>query len=141
MHLYRNDLKETARRLRLEMTPAERALWSRLRRKQVAGLQFYRQKPIGGFVVDFYCPKACLVVEVDGEYHEKEEQRRLDRIRDQELRREGLTSLRFTNEDVLARPDAVLSEIQRVVQDSVGAVTDSPSPAGGRQRPPSRRDG
>jgi len=48
------------------MTDAEKLLWSKIRGKQVKGLQVYRQKPIGRFIVDFYCPKAHLVIEVDG---------------------------------------------------------------------------
>ena len=66
---YNRDLKHIARRLRTEMTESEQLLWSRLRRKQLTGMQFYRQKPIGSYVVDFYAPKAKLVVEVDGSQH------------------------------------------------------------------------
>ena len=55
---YNRKLKERARRLRTQMTDSERALWERLRRKQVQGVQFYRQKPIGNYIVDFYAPGA-----------------------------------------------------------------------------------
>lgn len=51
------------------MTESERVLWSRLRGKQLSGIQFYRQKPLGNYIVDFYAPKAKLVVEVDGSQH------------------------------------------------------------------------
>ena len=66
---YNPDLKQIARKLRAEMTGSELLLWSRLRRKQLRGVQFYRQKPIGNYIVDFYSPKAKLVVEVDGSQH------------------------------------------------------------------------
>jgi very-short-patch-repair endonuclease len=66
---YRRDLKPYSRRLRRAMTVCERRLWARLRRKQVHGVQFYRQKPIGRFIVDFYAPAARLVIEVDGAQH------------------------------------------------------------------------
>ncbi len=66
---YNRKLKELARRLRRQMTDSERALWERLRRKQVQAVQFYRQKPIGNYIVDFYAPKAKIVVEVDGSQH------------------------------------------------------------------------
>jgi very-short-patch-repair endonuclease len=66
---YSNQLKTNSRKLRKNMTDAERLLWSRLRRKQLKGLQVYRQKPIDGFIVDFYCPKANLVIELDGGQH------------------------------------------------------------------------
>ena len=63
---YKSSLKPISRQLRLEMAECERLLWSRLRRKQLHGVQFYRQKPIGSYIVDFYAPAARLVVEVDG---------------------------------------------------------------------------
>ena len=66
---YNPALKERARQLRKQMTAAENELWSRLRLKQVLGVQFYRQKPIGDYIVDFYAPKAKLVLEVDGSQH------------------------------------------------------------------------
>ncbi|MBF8248115.1 MAG: DUF559 domain-containing protein, partial [Bacteroidetes bacterium] len=59
-------LKYTARTLRKNMTDSERLLWSRIRRKQLLGLQFYRQRPVGIYIVDFYCHAAALIVEVDG---------------------------------------------------------------------------
>lgn len=63
---YRKDLKKITRTLRTHMTDSEQALWERLRGKQLKGIQFYRQKPIGNAIVDFYAPKAKLVLEVDG---------------------------------------------------------------------------
>ena len=55
--------------LRASLTDAERRLWNRLRRKQILGVQFYRQEPIGNYIVDFYAPATRLVVEVDGAHH------------------------------------------------------------------------
>ena len=66
MKPYRQDLKKLARRLRQQMTDAELKLWSRIRGKQICGVQFYRQKPLLDFIVDFYAPAARLVIEVDG---------------------------------------------------------------------------
>ena len=71
---YNRKLKEQARRLRAPMTDSERALWERLRRKQVQAVQFYRQKPIGNYIVDFYAPRAKIVVEVDGSQHMENQQ-------------------------------------------------------------------
>jgi very-short-patch-repair endonuclease len=59
---YNPNLKQSARRLRKEMTPSERKLWARLRTRQLMDTQFYRQKPIGNYIVDFYAPKSKLVV-------------------------------------------------------------------------------
>jgi hypothetical protein len=74
--LYNNKLKYRARFLRKNMTESEQKLWSRLRGKQLLGVQFYRQKPIGNFIVDFFAPKAELLVEVDGSQHSEEHNRR-----------------------------------------------------------------
>lgn len=62
-------LKNRARELRKNMTESEKALWAAVRRKQLDGVQFYRQKNIGHYIVDFYCPAANLIVEVDGDAH------------------------------------------------------------------------
>jgi len=63
---YSANLKDKSRQLRKNLTDSEKALWARLRSKQVLGIQFYRQKPIGEYIVDFFAPRAKLVVEVDG---------------------------------------------------------------------------
>lgn len=69
MHIYGKNLKEPARELRKNQTDAEEHLWHRLRKKQIVGVQFYRQKQLDRFIVDFYCAKAKLVVECDGSLH------------------------------------------------------------------------
>ncbi|MDX2494818.1 MAG: endonuclease domain-containing protein [Desulfuromusa sp.] len=110
---YNATLKESSRSLRSNMTEAERLLWSRLRRKQLQGIQFYRQKPIGNFIVDFYGPAAGLVVEVDGSQHLEAEHRVRDELRDEFLTEHGLTVLRFDNRQVLCETDAVVERILR----------------------------
>jgi very-short-patch-repair endonuclease len=77
---YNPRLKGRARSLRATLTDAEQRLWTRLRRKQIPGVQFYRQKPIGKYIVDFYAPAARLVVEIDGSQH-LEIKRELKKIR------------------------------------------------------------
>ena len=66
---YAASLKGRARALRKSLTESETALWSRLRGKQLLNIQFYRQRPIGQYIVDFFAPRARLVVEVDGSQH------------------------------------------------------------------------
>ena len=106
---YNKDHKERARALRSNMTDAERKLWSKVRRKQLLGLQFYRQKPIHQYIVDFYCPKAQLVVEVDGGQHWQPDHAEQDRERDAVLEQIGLKVLRFSNHEVLNHLDKVLA--------------------------------
>ena len=98
------------------MTDAECLLWSRVRRKQIKGVQFYRQKPLGSYIVDFYCPAAGLVVEVDGGQHYTEEGKANDKRRDDDLAGLGLKVLRFSNIDVLKEIDAVLQVIWENVE-------------------------
>ena len=93
------------------MTDAEITLWAKLRRKQLHGLQFYRQKPLGQFIVDFYCPAASLVIELDGGQHYTEEGQERDSRRDAFLTDIGLYVLRFSNLDVLENIDGVITEI------------------------------
>jgi very-short-patch-repair endonuclease len=66
---FERKLKPFARKLRSNMTDAEQLLWSKVRRKQIDDIHFYRQKNIGHYIVDFYCPKGKLIVEVDGGQH------------------------------------------------------------------------
>jgi len=98
---YNPHLKHPARTLRSNTTDAERVQWERLRRKQVFGLQFYRQKPIGNFIADFYAPKARLVIEIDGSQHQKAGLAARDAERTQYLEGLGLRVIRFDNLQVL----------------------------------------
>ncbi|MCM1958470.1 endonuclease domain-containing protein [Acinetobacter modestus] len=116
MQPYNKNLKQPSRDLRKNMTDAEQLLWQRIRRKQILGLQFYRQKPILNFIVDFYCPKANLVIECDGGQHYTEEGLEADRVRDQALGQLGLNVLRFDNRQVLTEIDAVVERIYCVVE-------------------------
>ena len=113
---YDQRLKQTARRLRRGMTDAERHLWSRLRGKQILGVQFYRQKPVGSYIVDFFGPVVRLVIEVDGSQHFEPEQARDDQFRTDFLNSCGLRVLRFDDRQVLLETDAVLTRIFDIVR-------------------------
>jgi very-short-patch-repair endonuclease len=95
--------------LRQEMTDAERILWRHLRANQLLGLRFRRQQVIDGFIVDFYCHAAGLVVELDGAAHQEHEE--YDSQRDAILSARGLTILRFPNEEVIDDLPSVLARI------------------------------
>lgn len=111
MLAYNRRLKEFSRELRKNMTDAERMLWSKVRYKQMKGHLFYRQKPIGNFIVDFYCPKGHLVLEVDGGQHYTEAGQAKDNKRDQYLAEKGLRVLRFSDKDVLENLDDIVEKI------------------------------
>ena len=111
MLIYNKHLKQYSRELRKNMTDAERKLWSNIRMKQMKGFQFYRQRVIGNYIVDFYCPKAKLVIEVDGGQHFSDEILKADKRRDQYLENNGLKVLRFTDIDVLTNIEGVFEVI------------------------------
>ncbi|MCW8037717.1 MULTISPECIES: DUF559 domain-containing protein [Acinetobacter] len=111
MQPYNKNLKQPSRDLRNNMTDAEKRLWSKLRAKQILGLQFYRQKPLLNFIVDFYCPAANVVIECDGGQHFTDEGLEADRVRDETLAQLGLKVLRFDNGEVMREIDAVVEKI------------------------------
>jgi len=100
------------------MTDAERLLWSSLRRKQLSGACFYRQRIIGEYIVDFYCPEAALVIELDGGQHFHGGVKVKDAARDFFLKERGLRVLRFDNHQVLKNTEVVLEEILKAVTKS-----------------------
>ena len=101
--------RTNARRLRREMTDAERLLWAQLRQRQVAGLKFRRQHPLGSFIVDFVCIEARLVIEVDGGQHG--EWQPADEARTAWLNSQGYRVLRIWNNEVLQNIDGVREAI------------------------------
>lgn len=111
MPFYNTKLKTLSRQLRINMTEAERSLWSRIRAKQLKGYQFYRQRIIGNYIVDFYCPKAKLVIELDGGQHYSNEGLEKDQMRDDYLRVQELKVLRFSDRDVFENLNGVVEKI------------------------------
>ncbi|MFO7888699.1 MAG: DUF559 domain-containing protein [bacterium] len=115
IHHYNPALKERARKLRKNMTEAERKLWSHIRKKQIKDIQFLRQRPIGNYVVDFYAPEVELVVEVDGGQHYQGEEKEYDQKRDDYLQGLGIRILRFSNKEVLENVGGIVGEIEKVI--------------------------
>jgi len=103
---------ERAKELRREMTPAEKVLWQEVRAKKL-GVRFRRQQVIQGFIVDFYCHKAALVVEVDGDIHDLQQEE--DARREKALSALGLRIVRFRNDEVVRNVSAVVRKIRDLV--------------------------
>jgi len=103
------ERQRQAQQLRSEQTPAERALWQVLRANRLGGLHFRRQQIVAGYIVDFYCHGADLVIEVDGPIHQM--QGKYDQRRQTNLEALGLHVLRFSNQQVLENLPAVRAEI------------------------------
>ncbi|HEX4611194.1 MAG TPA: TIGR03936 family radical SAM-associated protein, partial [Urbifossiella sp.] len=116
-----------ARELRREMTPTERALWDRLRSNQLGGFHFRRQQVIDGFIADFYCHAAALVVEADGAAHEGRTE--YDADRDRVFAGRGLVVLRVSNDAVASQLPHVLDEIERRCRERAGRP-EQPNPPG-----------
>jgi very-short-patch-repair endonuclease len=138
-------VKSIARELRTNATSAERRLWNGLRREQISGFKFRRQVVLRGFVVDFACYSARLVIEVDGATHSSDVERARDAVRSAALRAQGYDILRFTNDEVFHNIEGVLETIRlklgelrpRLMGDDFeGGATPplpDPPPQGGRE--------
>ena len=107
------SIKGNAKELRMEMTESEKVLWKRLRMKQLKGFYFRRQHPYGIYILDFFCSKAGLVIELDGEIHRY--RKGYDTERTEFLESTGLKVIRFDNDDVLERIDWVIEEILKQI--------------------------
>ena len=105
-------LVSIARRLRRRQTDAERNLWARLKSKQIEGVKFRRQQPLGPYVVDFVCLEKKLVVEIDGGQHNEDDVSLEDSDRAAWLVGEGYRVLRFWNNDVMNQMESVLEKIR-----------------------------
>jgi very-short-patch-repair endonuclease len=103
-------LLEAAKELRKNMTPQEKMLWGHLRANRMSGFHFRRQQIINGYIVDFYCHKAGLVIEVDGPIHLK--QKDYDLERDEQLKSRGLTVIHIKNEEIEQNLEGVLEKIK-----------------------------
>jgi very-short-patch-repair endonuclease len=110
---------QRARKLRQELTPAERILWFHLRQRRMQGMHFRRQQALGPYIVDFYCAEARLVIELDGDTHDG--QMTYDARRTAWLARtHGVRVLRIVNEEVLTNIDGVVALIAQALSERRG---------------------
>ena len=123
-------LTEFARAMRAQPTDAERKLWKILRMKNLAAFRFRRQRPVAGYILDFYCPAGGLAVELDGGQHGDARQVKYDRIRTARLEELGVRVLRFWDHEVLTNPDAVAEEILRWLENQQPPPQPSPGVPG-----------
>jgi very-short-patch-repair endonuclease len=119
---YNPNLKEKARELRNNSTLGEVLLWNKLKRRQMKGYQFLRQKPLDHYIVDFFSPDLNLAIEIDGNYHMYK--LKDDTKRQKRLESYGIKFLRFRDEDVKKNIRGVLQKIE----DWIKAQTASPGP-------------
>ena len=110
------EMHERAKKLRREMTPAEKILWKHLRTNKLDGFHFRRQQIVYGYIADFYCHQNSLIVEVDGGIHEL--QREYDAEREEELIARGFRIIRFTNDEISKDLKGVLQKIVEACKQS-----------------------
>jgi len=110
---YNPILKERAKKLRQNMTFSEVKLWNELMNGQIMGYDFDRQRPIGNYIVDFYCKDLQLALEVDGITHEEEKTILKDKERQTELEMSGISFLRFDALLIVNKIESVVREIER----------------------------
>ncbi len=111
-----SDSFSKAQFLRRNETKAEKLLWEKLRNNQLGGLKFRRQHPVNIYIADFYCHKFKLIIELDGDYHNQEEQKQKDEVRTEVLRLNGLKIIRFKNEEVEQNINQVLITIKNKIE-------------------------
>ena len=124
---YNSYLKDLAKKLRNDSTLGEILLWKELNNKQMHCYDFHRQKPLLNYIVDFYCYELNLVIEVDGQYHNHEEQDRADLLRDKELEKYDLTILRFTEQEVRKDMINVLRTIEQHIMENTDGLSEDGS--------------
>ncbi|MFO7525604.1 MAG: endonuclease domain-containing protein [Ignavibacteriaceae bacterium] len=104
-HYNKKELKETRRLLRKNQTYTEKIVWMYLRNRQMDGYKFRRQYSVDKFVIDFYCPKLKLAIEIDGSIHNETGQKEYDIKRQEHLESFGIKFLRLTNEEIEGNPN------------------------------------
>jgi very-short-patch-repair endonuclease len=119
---------QRAKELRQNMTEAEKALWQAVRANRLNGWHFRRQQIIGGFIADFYCHAAALVVELDGGIHKSQQE--YDQERTELIKTYGIEVVRFKNETVLTQLPQVLQEIDHLCRERSNSNTPSPQGKG-----------
>jgi very-short-patch-repair endonuclease len=119
-----------AKDMRRESTDAEKRLWRLLRDRRLAGFKFRRQVPVAGYILDFYCMKAGVVVEADGGQHLDPAQQRYDGERTQSLERLGIRVLRFPDDEILKYSDAVADAIYAALLEARPSPLPSPGVPG-----------
>lgn len=113
---YNPKLKEYARKLRNNSTFTEIQLWNYLKKKQLRGYDFDRQKPIDNYIVDFYCKDLMLAIEVDGESHYGNTDK--DKKKDKRLNELGIAVLRFDDLDIVYKLDKVIKKIEKWIDEN-----------------------
>ncbi|OGY36119.1 MAG: hypothetical protein A3E36_00860 [Candidatus Andersenbacteria bacterium RIFCSPHIGHO2_12_FULL_45_11b] len=109
----RKDIKPTRSALRKRMTAPELVFWTAIRSRKLKGYKFRRQYSTGRYIIDFYCPKVRLGVEIDGDSHFTNNQKQYDALRQEYINALGIKILRYTNDEIMKNLNGVLEDISK----------------------------
>jgi len=133
-HFNKLSEKEKRRQLRKDQTFCEKIVWIYLRNRKTLGYKFRRQYSVDKYVIDFFCPELKLAVEIDGNVHNKPDQKEYDIKRQEYLEKFGITFVRITNDELLGNPNLAFDRIEKVLKYLEGKVKQphpNPSPSKG----------
>ncbi|MGA2506957.1 MAG: DUF559 domain-containing protein [Chitinispirillaceae bacterium] len=114
---------QRTKELRRAMTPAEKILWNNVRNGKIGGVKIRRQQIIDGFIADFYCHKARLVIEVDGTIHENEGHKEYDEQRKKVMEIHGLSEIRFSNDEIMSNITQVVCTLNKMVSERIPCIS------------------
>lgn len=114
-HFNKKEMKERRRQLRREMTQCEKIVWAYLRKRQMKE-RFLRQFSVDNYVLDFYCQRLKLAIEIDGGIHEEENQKKYDKKRQEHIETFGITFVRIKNEELLGNPNKAFEKIETAIK-------------------------
>jgi very-short-patch-repair endonuclease len=117
------SIKDRRRQLRHNMPEAEAILWSVLKNRQIKGYRFLRQYSFSFYIVDFYCPKLKIAIEIYGSSHLGIEIKSFDSLRQKEIESYGISFIRFKNEQVIKEPNTVLNTINKKIEEREKAIS------------------
>jgi very-short-patch-repair endonuclease len=115
-HYNKKEIQNRRRYLRNNMTCSEKLVWMFLRRQQL-NERFLRQYSVDNYIIDFYCPKLKLAIEIDGDIHDLKRQKMHDKIRQEYLERLGIKFVRIKNEDLLNNPNKAFERIENKIKE------------------------
>jgi len=121
-HYNKTELKVRRRELRKNQTLAEKIMWTHLRNRQLLGFKFRRQYSVDNFVIDFYCPKLKLAIELDGNIHDLPEQKEYDKKRQMHIETYGISFIRISNEEYLGNPNKAFDRIEREIKNITNKI-------------------
>ncbi len=126
LHFNKTVMKDRRRELRANSTESEKLMWIFLRGRNTKGQKFRRQYSVDSYVLDFYCPSLKLAIEIDGEIHDKEDQKKYDAERQKHIEAYGIRFMRIRNEEIMNDMDKVMKAVEDKIKSLLTGEETSP---------------